>query len=63
MNERAGSHGGACWREEFPLMVAWAFGRWRISCVIGGLIQQLVGDTGILLLISARLPKAHLDRR
>ena len=27
MNERAGSHGGAFWKEEFPLMVAWAFGR------------------------------------
>lgn len=27
MHERAGSHGGAFWREEFPLMVAWAFGR------------------------------------
>jgi enterochelin esterase-like enzyme len=27
MNERLGSHGGAFWREEFPLMVAWAFGR------------------------------------
>uniref|UniRef100_Q01T44 Putative esterase n=1 Tax=Solibacter usitatus (strain Ellin6076) TaxID=234267 RepID=Q01T44_SOLUE len=27
MNERAGGHGGAFWREEFPLMVAWAFGR------------------------------------
>jgi hypothetical protein len=26
MNERAGSHGGAFWREEFQLMVAWAFG-------------------------------------
>ena len=26
MTERAGSHGGAFWREEFPLMVAWAFG-------------------------------------
>jgi enterochelin esterase-like enzyme len=26
MNERAGSHGGAFWREEFPLMIAWAFG-------------------------------------
>jgi enterochelin esterase-like enzyme len=25
MTERAGSHGGAFWREEFPLMVAWAF--------------------------------------
>ena len=25
--ERAGSHGDAFWREEFPLMVAWAFGR------------------------------------
>jgi enterochelin esterase-like enzyme len=27
MNERTGSHGGAFWREEFPLMVSWAFGR------------------------------------
>jgi enterochelin esterase-like enzyme len=27
MKERAGSHGGAFWREEFPLMVAWAFAR------------------------------------
>lgn len=27
MNERVGSHGGAFWREEFPLMVTWAFGR------------------------------------
>ncbi len=27
MNERAGSHGGAFWREELPLMVVWAFGR------------------------------------
>lgn len=27
LHERAGSHGGAFWREEFPLMVAWAFGR------------------------------------
>ena len=26
MNERVGSHGGAFWREEFPPMVAWAFG-------------------------------------
>ena len=25
--ERAGSHGGAFWKEEFLLMVAWAFGR------------------------------------
>ena len=25
MNERAGSHGGVFWRQEFPLMVAWAF--------------------------------------
>jgi enterochelin esterase-like enzyme len=25
--ERAGAHGGAFWREEFPLMVAWAFAR------------------------------------
>ena len=27
MNERDGPHGGAFRREEFPLMVAWAFGR------------------------------------
>jgi enterochelin esterase-like enzyme len=27
MKERAGSHGGAFWREEFPLMAAWAFRR------------------------------------
>jgi len=27
MRERIGPHGGAFWREEFPLMVAWAFGR------------------------------------
>ena len=26
MTERAGSHGDAFWRDEFPLMVAWAFG-------------------------------------
>ncbi len=25
MSERTGSHGGAFWREEFPLMVTWAF--------------------------------------
>jgi enterochelin esterase-like enzyme len=27
LKERVGSHGGAFWRKEFPLMVAWAFGR------------------------------------
>jgi enterochelin esterase-like enzyme len=27
MTERVASHGDAFWREEFPLMVAWAFGR------------------------------------
>jgi pimeloyl-ACP methyl ester carboxylesterase len=27
MTERIGSHGDAFWQEEFPLMVAWAFGR------------------------------------
>jgi len=27
MTKRVGSHGGAFWNEEFPLMVAWAFGR------------------------------------
>jgi enterochelin esterase-like enzyme len=26
MTERVGSHGGAFWRDEFPLMAAWAFG-------------------------------------
>ena len=26
MHERAGSHGGEFWRQEFPRMVAWAFG-------------------------------------
>ena len=26
MAERAGSHGDAFWKHEFPLMVAWAFG-------------------------------------
>lgn len=27
MTERIGSHGDVFWKEEFPLMVAWAFGR------------------------------------
>ena len=27
MTDRVGSHGDAFWREEFPLMVEWAFGR------------------------------------
>jgi enterochelin esterase-like enzyme len=27
LTERVGSHGGAFWQGEFPLMVAWAFGR------------------------------------
>jgi hypothetical protein len=27
MNERAGTHGDPFWREEFPLMAAWAFNR------------------------------------
>ena len=26
MAKRVGSHGDALWQEEFPLMVAWAFG-------------------------------------
>lgn len=26
MHERVGSHGGAFWQEEFPLMLKWAFG-------------------------------------
>jgi enterochelin esterase-like enzyme len=29
INERPGSHGDAFWQEEFPLMVAWAFGPQR----------------------------------
>jgi enterochelin esterase-like enzyme len=28
MNTRRGSHGDPFWREEFPLMVAWAFGKY-----------------------------------
>ena len=27
LQERVGAHGGAFWQKEFPLMVAWAFGR------------------------------------
>lgn len=27
LTERVGTHGGPFWREEFPTMVAWAFGR------------------------------------
>jgi enterochelin esterase-like enzyme len=27
LTERAGAHGGAFWRDELPLMAAWAFGR------------------------------------
>ena len=27
MSERVAGHGDAMWREEFPLMIAWAFGR------------------------------------
>jgi enterochelin esterase-like enzyme len=27
MAEREGEHGGAFWRDELPLMTAWAFGR------------------------------------
>ena len=27
MHEREGEHGGAFWGKEFPLMIAWAFGR------------------------------------
>ncbi|MGH2464289.1 MAG: esterase, partial [Candidatus Limnocylindrales bacterium] len=27
MTERVGSHGGTFWRDELPLMVAWAFDR------------------------------------
>jgi hypothetical protein len=27
MMEREGTHGGAFWGEEFPLMVMWAFGQ------------------------------------
>jgi enterochelin esterase-like enzyme len=33
MVQRAGSHGGAFWQEEFPVMVAWAFGHeaWAVD--------------------------------
>ena len=31
MSERIASHGNALWRGEFPLMVAWAFGRHLIA--------------------------------
>ena len=31
MAERSGPHGGAFWGEEFPLMVAWAFGDGSVS--------------------------------
>ena len=31
MSERDAGHDDAMWREEFPLMVAWAFGR-RVRC-------------------------------
>jgi hypothetical protein len=27
LSERVASHGDSLWRAEFPLMVAWAFGR------------------------------------
>jgi hypothetical protein len=36
MTERVGSHGDAFWREEFPLMVAWAFGRRASRWSVGG---------------------------
>jgi hypothetical protein len=29
MSERVAEHGAAMWREEFPLMLAWAFGARR----------------------------------
>ena len=35
MNERVGSHGDAFWREEFPLMVAWAFGERGATAGLG----------------------------
>jgi hypothetical protein len=31
MKERTRSHGGAFWRKEFPLMVAWMFGREQMT--------------------------------
>ena len=31
MTERVGSHGDAFWREEFPLVVVWAFGRQTVT--------------------------------
>jgi acetyl esterase/lipase len=35
MTERAGSHGDAFWRQEFPLMVGWAFGADRDEGIDG----------------------------
>lgn len=35
MTERFGSHGGAFWRNEFPLMVSWAFGNESLGSLRG----------------------------
>ena len=40
MYERDGSHGGAFWQEEFPLMVAWAFNDEASRYRIGGLAND-----------------------
>ena len=45
MNERVGSHGDAFWREEFPLMVAWAFGRRHpIGAITAGATRDARAD-------------------
>ena len=44
MTERVGGHGDAFWGQEFPLMVAWAFGR----------SKQYDGSSLPMLLLMAR---------
>jgi len=41
MKERVGSHGGVFWRDEFPLMVTWAFGPGGIggTATLGDAVQ------------------------
>jgi enterochelin esterase-like enzyme len=44
MVERVGSHGDAFWRDEFPLMVAWACGRLSITEPRSRRINPVRGD-------------------
>jgi hypothetical protein len=34
MSERVASHGASLWRREFPLMVAWSFGRGNTAVMV-----------------------------